>query len=502
MLYSFKKKENTRMKIYLISLLLTLVGITSIAQQTYTISVKIEGLKDSLAFLGTYTGKNLFVYDTAVVKSDGSFMFTNTDMPHGVYSIIPTIKPFSNFDILVNEKNIVMKTKMPDLVSNLKIKKSNENKIFYEYINFLKANTTKKTPIIEKRRIAKDSNNMKLVTQLEKEIIKIDQSVLDYQKKIANDKSDMLVGKLIKMSVQIDIPKIPKDMKDSNTYKINYYINNYWNNVDLSDDRLGKSALFYNQMDNYFMKVIPQIPDTVIKHIDIFLNKLKPNGFMMKSAIEFLAYSHAKTKLMGMDAIYVHVADNYILNGKSEWIQKDQIAKLKTKVDKLRPTLIGKIAPNLILADSTEVNWIALDKVKSDFTLLIFWNDDCGHCKKEIPKYKKLYDSIKKYTDISFEVYAVGTSIENEGWRKFILEQDLNWINVSDFQEIRNNPNKFIRERKTTINSINYRNTYDIFITPIGYLLDKDKKILIKQFDSKQLSQILPILAESNKEKK
>ena len=179
-----------------------------------------------------------------------------------------------------------------------------------------------------------------------------------------------------------------------------------------------------------------------------------------------------------------------------------KIAKLKTKVDKLRPTLIGKIAPNLILADSTEVNWIALDKVKSDFTLLIFWNDDCGHCKKEIPKYKKLYDSIKKNTDINFEVYAVGTSIENEGWRKFIIEQDLNWINVSDFQGIRDNPNKFIRERKTTINSINYRNTYDIFITPIGYLLDKDKKILIKQFDAKQLSQLLPILAESNKEKK
>ena len=89
------------MKKHLISLLLILVGITSIAQQTYTISVKIEGLKDSLAFLGTYTGKNLFVYDTAVVKSDGSFMFTNTDMPHGVYSIIPTIKPFSNFAPLI-----------------------------------------------------------------------------------------------------------------------------------------------------------------------------------------------------------------------------------------------------------------------------------------------------------------------------------------------------------------------------------------------------------------
>jgi len=312
----------------------------------------------------------------------------------------------------------------------------------------------------------------------------------------------MLVGKLINMSVEIEIPKTPEGIVDSNVYKMNYYINNYWNNIDLSDDRLGKSALFYNKMDNFFMKVIPQYPDTIIKHIDSFLNKLKPNGFMMKSAVEYLAYSHAKTKLMGMDAIYVHVADNYILNGRSKWIAKEQIAKFKPKVDKLRPTLIGKVTPNLILADTTEKNWVSLQQVKSEFTLLIFWKDDCGHCKKEIPKYKKLYDSIKKHTNIDFEVYAVGTAVENEGWRKFIKEENLNWINVSDFQDIRDFPDKYIRDGKTTISSINYRKTYDIFITPIAYLLDKDKKILIKQFDAKQLGQLLPIFVENNSEKK
>ena len=489
-------------KKYLISSLLLLIGITSIAQKDYTIKVKVDGLTDSLAFLGSYTGKNLYFYDTAVIQPDGSFTFTNKDMPHGVYSVIASMNPPSYYDIIVNETYIEMETKMPDLVSNLKIKKSKENKLFYDYVNFLKSNSIKKTPFLEQRKIAKDSNDYNLITKLEKKIVKIDKSVMKYQKDLAENHSDMLVGKLINMSVEIKMPPVPTDIKDSNSFKMNYYINNYWNNVDLSDDRLGKSALFYNQMENYFMKVIPQIPDSVIKRIDIFLNQLTPNGSMMKSAIEFLAYAHAKTKLMGMDAVYVHVADNYILNGRSNWIAEDQIAKLKPKVDKLRPTLIGKVAPNLILADSSEKNWISLDKVKSEFTLLIFWNDDCGHCKKEIPKYKKLYDSIKQYTNIEFEVYAVGTSIENGGWKKFIDEKDLNWINVSDFQEIRDNPDKFVFERKTTLNSINYRNTYDIFITPIGYLLDKDKKILAKQFDAKQLSQLLPIFHKNNQEKK
>ena len=75
------------MKKYLISSLLLIIGITSIAQQTYTISIKIEGLKDSLAFLGTYTGKNLFVYDTAVVNSDGSFNLL-TPICHMAYTLL------------------------------------------------------------------------------------------------------------------------------------------------------------------------------------------------------------------------------------------------------------------------------------------------------------------------------------------------------------------------------------------------------------------------------
>ena len=490
------------MKKYLVSTVLLFIGVVSMAQTTYTIKVKVEGIKDSLAYLGTYTGKNLYFFDTAVVQQDGSFTFTNIDMDHGVYSIIPSMNPPAYFDIIVNETNIEMETKLPNLVENLKIKKSKENKIFYSYINYLKTNSTQKTPLIEKRKEAIEAKNQSAISKINEEIVKIDKSVLEYQKKLANENKDMLVGKLINMSVEIEMPKIPAEVKDSNVYKMNYYINNYWNNVDLSDDRLGKSALFYNQMENYFLKVIPQIPDTINKKIDWFMNQLKPNGYMNKSALEFLAYSHAQTKIMGMDAVYVHVADNYILNGRSAWITKEQIAKMKPKVDKLRPTLIGKIAPNLILADSTEKNWVSLNKVKSEFTLLIFWNDDCGHCKKEIPKYKKLYDSIKKHTDIEFEVYAVGTAIENDGWREFIKEQDLNWINVSDFQEIRDNPDKFVFERKTTLNSINYRNTYDIFVTPIGYLLDKDKKIIAKQFDSDQLKRLLPIYSEMNKEKK
>lgn len=486
---------------------LLVILVLNAFSQSYRIDVKIKGIKDSIAYLASYTGSSPYFYDTAVVKSDGSFSFTKDTMPHGVYAIIYDIKKPAYFDILVNERRISLETTLTDnpgdIIPNARVKKSNENKVFFDYIKFLKGNTEKKTPLLQQRNIARDSNDKEKVTQLEKEIYEIDQSVINYQRNLVAKHSKKYVGKLVKMSLEINIPEPTTKVEDTNQAKYQYYINHFWDNVDLSDDRLGKSALFHNQMETYFLKIIPQAPDTIIKRIDEFMNQLTPNGFMMKSAVGFLAYAHAKTKLMGMDAVYVHVADNYILNGKSEWITKANREKLRPKVDKLRPVLIGKIAPNITLADTSEKKWINLHRdVKTKYTLLVFWADDCGHCKKEIPKYKKIYDSIKANTNVDIEVYAVGTIIANDKWKEFIIENELTWINVSDFQDMRDNPDKYVYNRSTDINSINYRNTYDVFVTPIAYLLDENKQILAKQFTPEQFIDVLRYQVKRDQEKK
>lgn len=479
------------MKKYILSLIVLAYGLTSIAQ-TYTIDVKIKGITDSLAYLASYTGKDLLLVDTAVVRKDGSFTFTKDNLPHGVYSIVASMSPPKYFDFLLNETKVSLETSLDRLTQDMVVKKSKENKLFFEYVSFLSKSSELKKPLLSQREKFRKLNNTEKIKELEKKIYEIDKGVTEYQKNLVKSNSDMFIGKLITMSLEIKIPSPPTELKDTASFNYEYYKNHFWDNVDLSDDRLGKSALFFNQMEKYFMNIIPQTPDTIIKRIDIFLNQLKPNGSMMKSAIEFLAYAHVKTKLMGMESIYVHVCDKYILNGKSAWIPKDKIEKIRPKVNKMRPVLIGKVAPNLILADTTEKNWINLHKdMKAEYTLLVFWSDECGHCKTEIPKYKKLYDSIKANTDIDFDVFAVGTIIDNDGWRKFIKDNYLTWTNVSDFRAMRDSPEQYILSGQTDLRSINYRNSYDIYVTPIAFLLDKDNKIIAKQFEPKQLQKLL-----------
>ena len=165
-----------------------------------------------------------------------------------------------------------------------------------------------------------------------------------------------------------------------------------------------------------------------------------------------------------------------------------EICERATTLNRLK--LYGP-APDLILQDTSEKNWIDIRKLPNEYKILVFWDPGCGHCKKEIPKLKKLYDEINvKKLDI--EIIGVNTELENTPWKKYIRENNLNWINISDNPEVNSNAAKYIvNERKTTLNSLNFRDIYDIFSTPQIFLLDKENNIVAKKIGVVNLVEIL-----------
>ena len=57
-----------------------------------------------------------------------------------------------------------------------------------------------------------------------------------------------------------------------------------------------------------------------------------------------------------------------------------------------------------------------------------------------------------------------------------------------------------MRERKTTLQSLNFRDTYDIFSTPKVYLLDENKKIIATKLMPEQMGEYLDHLIQEEKE--
>ena len=177
---------------------------------------------------------------------------------------------------------------------------------------------------------------------------------------------------------------------------------------------------------------------------------------------------------MGMDKVFVEIANKYYLTGKATWADSALLAKVSERATKMAPNLVGNHAPDLQRLESWDHQYYTLYDLKHDYIVLIFWEPHCGHCKKEVPKLHNVYTKLKA-KGVDVEVMAVYTQVEREPWEKFIKEKEIDdWLNVYDKYQF-----------------TNFRNLYDIYATPTIYVLDKDKKIIAKRLGAEQVEKFL-----------
>jgi thiol-disulfide isomerase/thioredoxin len=114
-----------------------------------------------------------------------------------------------------------------------------------------------------------------------------------------------------------------------------------------------------------------------------------------------------------------------------------------------------------------------LSDIKADFLVLVFWDVDCGHCQKEIPKLVDLYKEYQKEGK-DVKVFSVYTQQELDKYLKYIDEKKLEWINVYDGVHYNNLAEK-----------------YDIYATPVIYVLDKNKVIKARRIEVEKIKDIV-----------
>ncbi len=266
-------------------------------------------------------------------------------------------------------------------------------------------------------------------------------------------------------------PEVPEPPKDENgkidsSFQFKYYKEHFFDKVDFGDKRFVRSPLFHQKVEQYIEKLTVPHPDSIGRSIDVIMSKAEQNEELNQYLTAHFLNKYAKSKIMGMDAVYVYMVDNYYSKGKAEWVDSVQLFKIRDRADMMRPNLIGKKAPNFRLKDA-DGNYHVLYNQKSPYVVLYFWDPDCGHCKKSTPK---VYEFYQNYKAKGVEVIAISTEHEEDKWRKYLEENELGWLNLRDFQY-----------------RSNFRRDYDLSGTPRIFILDKDKTIIGKRLGADQL---------------
>ena len=488
------------------SVFLFLCIITSSAIYSQKLKFTVKNHQDTTVHLIKYFGKKLFYADTAEIKN-GQVEFDGSKQTNGILGLLLPGQKY--FEFIYNSEDIIMVTEGPDFLKNLEIKASAENKVFIPYIKFIGSEKAK-IGKLSKERSSLKSGDVRF-EELTAQIVEVNEKVKKYQEDILTLHSDKLVSKIVKMSIDVSIPEAPVDSSgviiDSN-FRFMYYRNHYWDNVDLSDDALVNNPVFHNKLEYYFgQNMMIQHWDTVTQYAFSFCDQLVPKSKIFEYCVGWVTSSFGKSKIMGMDKVYLEMLNRYYctdnLEGESPafWVGEDKFEELCDNLkNKLRLT-VGSVPFNLFLRDTTDENWVDFYSLKSDYTILYFWDPECGHCKKTTPKLETLYQ--EKFKERNVEIFSVGKAIGDDfdKWKKFIRDNKLTFINVAVTDRLYNDakdaPEKLVQlypgepGKPTTLESLNYQNTYDIFSTPKVFLLDKDKRIIAKSISISQLEEMI-----------
>ena len=480
-------------------LLIILILLSTSISYSQKIKFKIQNQEDTTVNLVRYYGKKLYYADTAQIIN-GTIEFDGSKQKPGILALFLPDQKILEF--VYNNEDIIIESTYPDLLVNSKVKRSNENKVFIPYIKWLNNQRITTNKLVEERKtFSSNSNEYKNLT---KKIDQKTQNVIDYQNDIIKNHKNKLVAKIIKMSMDITIPETPIDELDQpidSNFRFLYFREHYFDNIDLQDERLVRTPIYENKLANYFSKnMMVQNWDTIIFHAFKLCDQLNPKNEMFQFTVTWITNYYEKSKIMGMDKVFIMMADRYYCrtdeqgNSLAHWMKKDKLKTLCERVETQKNLVIGSIAPNIKLRDTTDKNWKDFYSLNSEYTILYFWDPNCGHCKKITPKLQTLYE--RKFRDRNIEIFAVGKAIGKEftEWKEFIKKNNLEFINVAVtdnlFKEATKDARQFV-PKYTTLKSLNYQQTYDIYATPKVFVLDKENRIIAKSLSVSQLEDLM-----------
>lgn len=456
---------------YRIFILLTCILSTLICKaDKYKIKLQLNNCKDSVVYLAHYFDNKVVVIDSSQVSSKGIAKFTKKNKLHGgLYLIYLPSEQYADI-IIGKDQSFSIKADVLNLPESLKIKGSKENKIFSKYQKFIELQKIEKNNIIKQyKQIEKNTDR----SVFKKKINNLNNETRIYINKLAVKHPQSALSGFVNLTLEPNLNLLKKDSNNIEE-KYYYYKQNYWKNISFSDSTIILSPIFKNKLDKYFNEVIEQNPDTILSEAIYLIENSKENKEMFKYLLTYCFNNSINSNIMGMDAVFVNLAKQYLFTKEANWLSKRNIANIKETLINTEHNLIGLKGKELNMP-SIEGDWISLYETEAKLTILLFWEPNCAHCKKIIPEIRNILNKYKYY---GLKIFAVYTQKNINEWEHFIDEYKLfDFIHCYD-------PH----------NNSNFRSNYNVFNTPVIYILDKNKKIIAKNIDVENIDSIISTL--------
>lgn len=458
------------------------------AQPTYTIKANIKPFNKGYLYLAYYFGNKQYLLDSAKIEPSGDAVFTGTTkLQGGVYLIAFPAKNGWVECVIDKDLHFSLSADTSNLLQSIHFENSIDNSVFASFQQKSFQTGTSVTELRKKLTGKAGEPAYDSVSNLIKSIL---QSMQDYKNDIQKNYPNSLLSAIFNVLKDPEIPEAahhPKGKYDS-LFAYNYYKDHFWDGISFTDERLIRTPVFQGKFDRYYDEILPQVPDSIIVYTNKMLQAAKPNQEMFKFVLSSLTDKFINPKYMGQDAVFVDLFEKYFITGQADsWLNAENKKFVFDRGYSLMSNRIGLKAPELQMIDTLGKRFL-LSSVQAPFTVICFWDPSCGHCRVEVPKLDSIFQA--KWKKNGVKLIGVMVDGGKQNWLNFIKEHNLNgWSHIYQTDEMRDSIYK--------AGQPGYRQLYDVYQTPIIYLLDKNKNIIAKKLNYLQTDEFIEFKKKS-----
>ncbi|QUT82587.1 protein of unknown function (DUF5106) [Bacteroides ovatus] len=265
-------------------------------------------------------------------------------------------------------------------------------------------------------------------------------------------------------------PEIPPMMTDPQQ-RASYYVKHYWDGYSLADTafiRSDDTEQLFSDFIGALQYVAPEESNTALKRM---MSRMEEDSTAY-SRFCFLSekYLYDPNSPMRSEEYFIPILEQMVDSKRLDEYEKIRPADRLAQAHKNRPGM-----------KATDFSYVTLkgkvgrmSGINADYTLLFFYEPDCTNCRKheqilaELPAFVEMQEKgvlrvLAVYPDDNEEEWLLKSSAMPRGWI-------VGWNKQGD---IRN------------------KTLYEIRATPTMYLLDKEKKVILKDATLEQTIQYL-----------
>lgn len=418
----------------IITLSIFLFAIYSQAQ--FTISGKIENLKEKAIGVRIYKGPTDKLINKITTDKDGKFSVKIPEKYNGIVRL-HTFHDNAMINILTENEdvafNAVYKT---NEFADVKFTKGKTAMAYEDYKGFEQFRELKSNIFPTLKSIYKENDDFyKAITKEEERIEKL----------TPNTNSPLL-----KYYVQVlELVNTQVDNKTFGDIQRNKILNKLVNDNEFLEGsgQMGQLVLDYLRYSIINATSQEQINSTIDQEIAVLLEKTDLETFRGQNVLSaIIAVLPAEQ--------FAPILEKYY--DKASALTCEKTEDLKTTLNAHNNLKVGNVVPNIIF-DKPIKGFKSLHDVKADKKIVLFWASWCPACNDEMPFVKEYYRNFKAEGG---EIISISLDYDKESFE--LATKDFEWINYTEL----------LRWDTQGVKQFN------VMSTPTLYLLDKDNKLI------------------------